>query len=64
MGRIKKGGYEFTTWIGDHDPRHVHVYRDGKMIVKWDLDNGKVMKGKINKKIKKLIKALQKEGGL
>jgi len=25
-------------------PRHVHVYRDGKLIVKWDLDQ-KAMKG-------------------
>jgi hypothetical protein len=22
-------------------PRHVHVYRDGKLIVKWDLDHQK-----------------------
>ena len=40
MARIRRGGYIFITWIGDHSPRHVHVYRDGKLVVKWDLDNG------------------------
>ena len=28
------------TWIGDHSPRHVHVYRDGKLVAKWDLEDG------------------------
>ena len=34
----------FITWKGDHPPQHVHVYRDGKLVVKWDLDNQKAMK--------------------
>ena len=25
MGRIRRGGYIFEWWIGDHAPRHVHV---------------------------------------
>jgi hypothetical protein len=25
MGRIRRGGYIFEWWIGDHLPRHVHV---------------------------------------
>jgi hypothetical protein len=29
MGRIRRGGYIITWWIGDHEPRHVHV-RDAK----------------------------------
>lgn len=37
MGKIRRGGYVFVTWKGDHAPRHVHVYRDGKLVVKWDL---------------------------
>ena len=39
MGKYRRGGYVFITWKGDHPPRHVHVYRDGTLIVKWDLDN-------------------------
>lgn len=37
MGKIRVGGYIFVTWIGDHEPRHVHVFKDGQLIVKWDL---------------------------
>jgi hypothetical protein len=29
MGRIRRGGYYFEWWIGDHPPRHVHV-SDGR----------------------------------
>ena len=38
MPRIKRGGYVFIVWKGDHSPRHVHVYRDGTLILKWDLE--------------------------
>lgn len=64
MGKIKRGGYIFLTWIGDHDPKHVHVYRDKKLICKWDLMNQKVMVGKISKKILKCIQELDAEGKL
>jgi len=26
MGRIRRSGYVVEWFIGDHDPRHVHVY--------------------------------------
>jgi len=26
MGRVRRGGYIFEWWIGDHPPRHIHVY--------------------------------------
>ncbi|MCX6840304.1 MAG: hypothetical protein NTX35_21190 [Verrucomicrobia bacterium] len=26
MGRIRRHGYVIEWFIGDHDPRHVHVY--------------------------------------
>jgi hypothetical protein len=44
MGKVRRGGFVFLWWKGDHPRRHVHVYRDGKLIVKWDLDNKKAMK--------------------
>lgn len=25
MGRIRRDGYVFEWWVGDHPPRHVHV---------------------------------------
>lgn len=30
MGREKRGGYIIEWWMGDHSPKHVHVYKDGK----------------------------------
>jgi hypothetical protein len=40
----------------------VHVYRDGKLIVKWDLDNQKPMKGAATRRILALISDLETEG--
>jgi hypothetical protein len=62
MGKIRRGGYIFLSWKGDHGPRHVHVYRDGKLVVKWDLENDKAMVGRATSKILDLIRTLQKEG--
>ena len=62
MGKIKRGNYVFLSWIGDHSPRHVHVYRDGKLVVKWDLENGMAMKGRMTNRILGLIQELQQEG--
>ena len=39
MGKLRCGGYVFITWKGDHPPRHVHDYRDGKLFVKWAVQN-------------------------
>jgi hypothetical protein len=30
--KVRRGGYVFVSWVGDHSPRHVHVYRDGKLV--------------------------------
>jgi hypothetical protein len=62
MARIRRGGYIFLTWVGDHTPRHVHVYRDGKLVVKWDLDNRMPMVGEANRRILSLIDELESEG--
>ena len=64
MGKIRCGGYIFISWKGDHSPRHVHVYRDGKLAIKWDLENRKTMKGKFDRNVLQLIEALESEGRL
>jgi hypothetical protein len=38
------------------------VYRDGKLIVKWDLDNKKPMKGAARRRILQLLAELESEG--
>ena len=65
MGRIRRGGYIFDFWIGDHPPRHVHVLKNRKLIAKVELDEHlTVMEGKINRRIRQIIRTLQKEGKL
>ena len=65
MGRIRLGGYIFEFWVGDHPPRHVHVLRDGKLIAKVELDEKlTVMKGRMDRKIRKIILSLRKKGEL
>lgn len=62
MTKIRRGNHIFLTYKGDHSPRHVHVYRDGKAVLKWDLENEKEMTGKASKRLLRLIRELQKEG--
>jgi uncharacterized protein DUF4160 len=64
MGKIRRGGYVFLTWKGDHSPRHVHVYRDGNFVVKWDLENKVPMRGRCPKRVLLLISTLVREGKL
>jgi hypothetical protein len=62
VARIRRGGFIFVSWKGDHSPRHVHVYRDSHLIVKWDLENGIAMVGKASARILRLIAELEAEG--
>ena len=64
MGKIRLGNYLFIAWKGDHSPKHVHVYKDSRLIVKWDLENEKPMKGKPTKRVIALIQKLRDEGWL
>jgi hypothetical protein len=62
MGKIRRGGFIFVSWKGDHLPRHVHAYRDGKFIVNWDLEEGKPMRGTASGRIPALIAERESEG--
>ena len=64
MGKIRRGNFVFITWKGDHSPRHVHVYEDGELVVKWDLENEIEMKGRASGKLRRLIAELEAEGAL
>ena len=62
MGKIRRGGYVFISWQGDHAPRHVHVYRDGRLVVKWDLEDHVPMWGAAPRRVLELIEELDSEG--
>ena len=64
MSKIRRGGYVFLTWKSDHLPRHVHVYRDGRLVVKWDIDNARPMTGDAPARVLELIAELTGEGRL
>lgn len=66
MGKIRRGGFIFIWWIGDHQPRHVHVLdKNGRLITRVDLDTMQPMDiPKIERKILELICELQREGRL
>lgn len=60
MGRWKRGGYLFEWWIGDHPPKHVHVYKNGREVAKVEIPNLRLLKGKMNKRLGKIMKELIK----
>ena len=62
MGKLRRGGFVFVWWKGDHPPRHIHVYRDRKLVVNWDLDNKKAMSARATKRLIDLIEVLESEG--
>ena len=62
MGKIRRGGFVFITWKGDHPPRHVHGYRDGSLVLKWNLDDRVPMAGKATQRLLRLIAELEGEG--
>ncbi|HJW37703.1 MAG TPA: hypothetical protein VJ420_03685 [Candidatus Udaeobacter sp.] len=66
MGRVRRGGYILIWWIGDHRPRHVHVYGDdANFITRMNLETMQPMDvPKVDKRIVDLIRELRREGRL
>ena len=62
MGKTCRGNYVFITFTGDHSPRHVHVYRDNRLIAKWDLERWMAMTGAPSRRVVRLIRDLESEG--
>lgn len=62
MGREKRGGYIVEWWMGDHEPKHVHIYRDGDLVAKVTVPEMGILRGRMNSKVRKIVKELLKEG--
>jgi len=62
VGRWKRGGVIVVLYSTDHDPRHVHVFEDGKRLLKFDLESWTVMEGKLTAKARKALESLRQEG--
>jgi hypothetical protein len=66
MGKIRRSGYIVEWFIGDHVPRHIHVYDSKhKYIGRLDLDRMAGLEGWMpGRKLVKLIQDLRDEGRL
>jgi len=64
VAKIRRRGHVFVARKSDHSPQHVHVYRNGRLVVKWDLESGLAMKGKAPRRLLDGIKELEAEGRL
>jgi hypothetical protein len=60
--KVSRGGYIFITWKADHPPRHVHVLRNGRLVLKWNLESRRSMQGFATGKLLALIRQLEDEG--
>ena len=66
MGKVRRGGYMFIWWIGDHRPRHVHVFdKNSKLITRVNLETMTSMDTpEVSERILELIRELIAEGRL
>lgn len=66
MGKVRRGGYVLEWFIGDHQPRHVHVYdAKGRHLGRLDIDRlAGVENWTPDRKLVKLIQDLKSEGRL
>jgi hypothetical protein len=66
MGKIRRHGFVLEWFIGDHAPRHVHVYNTkGHFLGRFDLKRRVGHEGwQPSKKLLKLINELENEGRL
>lgn len=61
MGRVRRGGYIIDWWIGDHVPKHVHVYRKGSLVAKVEIPGMLVLSGSVSRRLKRILLELIEE---
>jgi len=64
MGRWRRHGVIVVLYSTDHDPKHVHVFEDGKRLLKFDIESWKVMEGRMTPKARRALNVLRKEGAI
>lgn len=61
MGRVRRGGYLIDWWIGDHSPKHVHVYRNGAFVAKVEIPGMLLLSGRMNRRLRRILQELVEE---
>ena len=66
MGKVRRGGYLFLWWIGDHAPRHVHVFdAKGKLLGRVTVPGNEPLDAwKPSRKVVEILESLHQEGRL
>lgn len=49
-------------WMGDHWPKHAHVYKDGRQIAKVQIPEMRVLDGRLSKRLRKIMNELLRKG--
>ena len=64
MGKVRRGGYVFEWWSGDHEPRHVHVSnQNGNLLGRIAIESKKPLDAwNPPRKVIELIEELKREG--
>jgi hypothetical protein len=66
VGRVRRHGFYLEWFIGDHVPRHIHVYDARRRLLgRLDVDRMAGIEGWMpNRKLIRLVEELKSEGRL
>jgi len=62
MPTWKAGGYVIRMYERDHPPLHVHVFRDGREVARFDVENRRFMDGSDSRHAGRIERALEQVG--
>ncbi len=43
MTRKRAGGFIFESYVGDHPPLHVHIFKGQQFVGRWDIEHQRPM---------------------
>ena len=62
MPTWKSGGYVLRMYENDHPPPHVHIFKDGVALDRYDLRNARFMDGTIGRHRGRVLAAMRAVG--
>lgn len=62
MPTWRASGYVMRMYQSDHPPLHVHVFKDGELLDRYDLEHGRFMDGTIGRHRRRVLAALRAVG--
>ncbi len=62
MGKIRRGNLIFVWFVGDHSPPRVHIFKDRRLLARWNLEDWQPLSGKIDGRTEKILRELLNEG--